>query len=199
MNNKKFNEKRRAALKKSIQGAAATGAVTAAYSWKKPIVESMILPAHAATTSLDPKSLAITNLTITESNENANGEVTLSANNLVSGTNIGTTLYDGSGDYGAMKVIGKIMPVPPAGTEVNVAAITTFPIDSTVENCFFRNPNPCTISIPVNSTNGDFSISGVEVNGLDDNRGDENSVEVTFTCLDTPPFVVDFTIRGQPG
>lgn len=196
-NDKKFNVKRRAALKKSIQGAVATGAVSAAYSWKKPIIESMVLPAHAVTTS---KTLSVSNLTIIEQTSGSDAtNVALSANNLVSGTNIGTTLYDGSADYGLMNATGKITPPPPAGTVVNVSAITAIGVDkpsggAVNSNCFFFiEPPTCLITVPVDSTNGDFALAVPEVNGLDDNN-EENNVTVTFSCMDAPPFIVDFTI-----
>lgn len=185
---KKFNEKRRAALKKSLKGAAAAGGViTAAHTWEKPVVESMVLPAHAQTSM---GALTISNITITESACSDCG-VPVNVDDPTSGTSIGAFVFDGSADSGTMDVNGILTPPPPPGTVVDISATTLNQVDSANDNCFFESPDPCSVSVPVNSTNGDFSLAGEAVNGMDDGS---NVVTVTLSAIGAPPFVITFDI-----
>ena len=181
-NEKKFNAKRRVALKKSLKSAAVGGVVAAMHTWERPIVENMVLPAHAQTSG---KVLAVSNITI----QWRDGTPFLNVNNPDNGTNFGA--LTGGSDYSDMDVNGVITPPPPAGTVVDISAVTAQEVDSHLDNCLFADRDVCSISLPVNSTNGDFSLLAERVNGLDDNR--PNEVTVTLSCIDSPPFVLRFT------
>jgi len=184
--NSKFSVKRRAALKKSLKGAVATGIVSASNGWSRPVVESIVVPAHATTTGCE---ISITNITI---NENT-GQL-FSINNPTSGSNLGDVTVD-NGDNGEMNANGVVMPPPPPGTMVQISATALQNnLDNAIDNCFFAdlNSGPCVIEVPVNSTNGDFSLSGATINGLDDNC--ETDATLRFAIIDCPAFVIDFTL-----
>lgn len=189
----KFNVKRRAALKKSLKGAIATGAVATSYGWSKPVVESVVLPVHARTSGCD---ISITNITVNESACADCGQV-FSASNPTSGSSLGTFPVDGSADNGALSASGVIVPPPPAGTVVQISGTAQQTVDNTPNNCFFaQDGGPCVREVPVNSTNGDFSLSGEAVNGLDDN-GSVNQYTIRFVTMDCPDFVVTFSTVSE--
>ena len=154
----RFNIKRREALKKSMQGALATGAVVSVKEWKQPAIKAIVLPAHAATNQNQTKTISITNITVSEAVAGGVFTQVFSANNPVCGSNLGAFNTE-FGDNGEMNASGVILPPPPDGTNLQVSANTANDVDSTNTNCFFLNPDPCVVDIPVNSTNGDFTLS----------------------------------------
>ncbi len=181
MKEKKFSEKRRAALKKSMQGAVATGAVTVAANWTKPIVESVMLPAHAQASQA---AINISNMTVSGVNPN----VTLSVNNPVNGSNVGT--INGASDAGSFSLTGVINPPPPAGTQISISVDESANIaDSGVFPCVLLLPG-CPGSAPINASNGDFSFTNA-IEGLDDGA---NVYTVTLSVSGVPETVIRFNV-----
>jgi len=186
--NSKFSVKRRAALKKSLKGAVATGVVATSHGWSRPVVESIVVPAHATTTGCD---LTISNITLTITDDPASP--LLSASNPVSGANLGSFDVDCESNQDGdarLNASGMITPPPPPGTNVLISVSTSVAVADSY--CFFLSVDsgPCAVEVPVNSTNGDFSLLNQTINGLDD---DSNTVTMTFTSMDCPSFVVDFS------
>lgn len=182
-NDQKFSARRRSALRKSLKGMAATGIVAGTQVWKKPIVGFVTLPVHAQTSA----GLTVTRLRVSSADA---GDGLLAVNDPAPGTNVGT--ISGADDTGAIVIRGLITPPPAPGTQVQISGVPATAIDNGNVNCIFNSPpNPCPVSVPVDTTNGEFSLNtGIE--GLDDGS---NTYTLTFSVVGLPDTVIAFNVE----